>query len=114
MARILCVDDEPHVASLQCLLLAAEGHCATPVWTVFDALDELRSKRYDLVITRWRLCDGGGDVIVATAKALAPAPAVVVSGHIQDGGKLDEPPADLYLKRVIDPDELVAIVHRIL
>lgn len=114
MARILCVDDEPHVVNFRCQVLNEQGHRATPAWTVSDAIDLLKRARYDVVITGWRLCDGSGSAIVSAAKALVPAPAVVVSGYIADGPNPPGQVADVYFNKVIEPDELQAIIRRVL
>ena len=114
MARILCVDDEPHVVNFRCQVLNEQGHSATPAWTVADAIDRLKNSRYDVVITGWRLCDGSGKAIVSAAKALVPAPVVIVSGYIADGPNSPEQIADVYFDKVIEPDELPAIIRRVL
>jgi DNA-binding response OmpR family regulator len=114
MARILCVDDEPHVVNLRCQVLSEQGHRATPAWTVADAIDCLRRARYDVVITGWRLCDGSGKAIVSAAKALVPAPMVVVSGYAGDGVGSCDQAADVYFNKVIEPDELQAIIRHVL
>ena len=114
MARILCVDDEPHVVNFRCQVLNDQGHSATPAWTVADAIDRLKHARYDVVITGWRLCDGSGKTIVCAAKALVPAPVVIVSGYVADGPGCSDRAADIYFDKVIEPDELLAIIRRVL
>lgn len=114
MARILCVDDEPHVVNFRCQVLNELGHRATSAWTVAEAIDHLKNARYDVVITGWRLCDGSGKTIVSAAKALVPAPVVIVSGYVADGQNPPEHVADAYFDKVIEPDELLAIIRRML
>ena len=41
MAKILCVDDEPHVVTLKCAILEAAGHQVTPSTSARDAIDKL-------------------------------------------------------------------------
>ena len=48
MARILCVDDEPHVVTLKCAILEAAGHTVTASTSARDAMDKLQNNTYGL------------------------------------------------------------------
>ncbi len=43
MARILCVDDEPHVVTLKCAILESAGHTVTASTSARDAMEKLQS-----------------------------------------------------------------------
>ena len=60
MARILCVDDEPHVVTLKCAILEQAGHTVTASTSARDAIDKLQNNVYDAVVTDWRLGDANG------------------------------------------------------
>jgi two-component system response regulator HydG len=114
MARILCVDDEPHVVTLKCAILEQAGHTVTASTSAHDAIDKLRQGAYDAVVTDWRLGDADGRVVVEAAKRNASTPVVVVSGYVAEAFQAAEPLADLYLEKPVNPEELVTIVNELL
>src|SRR6266851_9206720 len=81
MARILCVDDEPHVVTLKCAILEAAGHIVTAATSAQDAISKLQHNAYDAVVTDWRLGDANGRAVVQAAKDHSSMPVVVVSGY---------------------------------
>ena len=113
MARILCVDDEPSVLTLKCSILEAEGHEVAAALSARDALEKLRLRPYDLVITDWRLGDASGQTVVEAAKARPGTPVIVVSGFLAEVGNA-RPAADLYLEKPLHPKRLVEAVNRLL
>jgi DNA-binding response OmpR family regulator len=114
MAKILCVDDEPHVVNLKCAILEAAGHEATPATSAQDAIEKLEHNTYDAVVTDWRLGDANGRSIVQAAKSHSTMPVVVVSGYVAEAFQAAEPLADLYLEKPVNPEELVTIVNELL
>ena len=114
MARILCVDDEPHVVTLKCAILEAAGHEVTASTSAHDAINKLQHNEYDAVVTDWRLGDNNGRVVVQAAKNHATLPVVVVSGYVAEAFQAAEPLADLYLEKPVNPEELVTIVNELL
>ena len=114
MARILCVDDEPHVVTLKCAILEAAGHTATASTSARDAMEKLKHNTYDAVVTDWRLGDASGRLVVEAAKSHSRMPVVVVSGYVAEAFQAAEPLADLYLEKPVNPEELVTIVNELL
>jgi two-component system response regulator HydG len=114
MARILCVDDEPHVVTLKCRILEAAGHTVTAASSAQDAVAKLQNNSYDAVVTDWRLGDADGRTVVQAAKSHSTVPVVVVSGYVTEAFQAAEPLADLYLEKPVNPDELVTIVNELL
>jgi len=114
MAKILCVDDEPHVVTLKCAILEAAGHEATPSTSARDAMEKINRNHYDAIVTDWRLGDNSGRAIVQAAKNHAAMPVVVVSGYVAEAFQAAEPLADLYLEKPVNPEELVTIVNELL
>src|SRR5579859_5492460 len=114
MAKILCVDDEPHVVTLKCAILEAAGHNVTASTSAKDAIDKLKHDNYDAVVTDWRLGDANGRAVLEAAKDHANVPVVVVSGYVNDAFQAAEPLADLYLEKPVNPEELVTIVNELL
>jgi len=113
MARILCVDDEPHVVTLKCAILEQAGHTATASTSARDAINKIEHTAFDAVVTDWRLGDGDGRGVVAAAKKHSAMPVVVVSGYVAEAFQT-EPLADLYLEKPVNPEELVTIVNELL
>jgi len=114
MAKILCVDDEPHVVTLKCAILEAAGHTVTASTSARDAIDKLEKSTYDAVVTDWRLGDANGRAVVQAAKGHSSMPVVVVSGYVAEAFQAAEPLADLYLEKPVNPEELVTIVNELL
>ena len=114
MAKILCVDDEPHVVTLKCAILEAAGHNVTASTSAKDAIEKLSQDSYDAVVTDWRLGDANGRAVVQAAKAHTSLPVVVVSGYVAEAFQAAEPLADLYLEKPVNPEELVTIVNELL
>ena len=114
MAKILCVDDEPHVVTLKCAILEAAGHEVTPANSAREAIEKLQHQVYDAVVTDWRLGDANGRAVVQAAKSNSTVPVVVVSGYVAEAFQAAEPLADLYLEKPVNPEELVTIVNELL
>jgi DNA-binding response OmpR family regulator len=114
MAKILCVDDEPHVVTLKCAILEAAGHTVTAATSAQDAIAKLQHNAYDAVVTDWRLGDANGRSVVQAAKDHSSMPVVVVSGYVAEAFQAAEPLADLYLEKPVNPEELVTIVNELL
>jgi DNA-binding response OmpR family regulator len=114
MARILCVDDEPHVVRLKCAILEQAGHEVTSATSAQQAIQLMTTNEYDAVVTDWRLGDENGRAIVQVAKTHSTMPVVVVSGYVAEAYQSAEPLADLYLEKPVNPEELVTIVNELL
>jgi two-component system response regulator HydG len=114
MAKILCVDDEPHVVTLKCAILEQAGHKVTVSTSARDAVSKLQNTAFDAVVTDWRLGDSDGRPVVAAAKRQSSMPVVVVSGYVAEAFQAPEPLADLYLEKPVNPEELVTIVNKLL
>lgn len=114
MARILCIDDEPHVVALKCAILESAGHVVTAATSAQEAIEKLKTETYDAVVTDWRLGDANGRAVVQAAKSHSTMPVVVVSGYVAEAFQAAEPLADLYLEKPVNPEELVTIVNELL
>lgn len=110
MAKILCVDDEPHAARLKCIILETAGHSATPATSLQEAVALLESSSFDLVVTDWRLGKASGRDVVVAARKLTDAPVVVLSGYVNEAFQAPDPLADYYLEKPVNPEELIAVV----
>ena len=102
MARILCIDDEPHVVKLKCAILEQAGHEVTPATSAREAIEMMDANEYDAIVTDWRLGDGNGRSVVQAAKNHSTMPVVVVSGYVAEAYQSAEPLADLYLEKPVE------------
>jgi CheY-like chemotaxis protein len=111
MAKILCVDDEPHAARLKCIILETAGHTATPATSACEAIALLEAGTYDLVVTDWRLGEANGRDVLVAARKLADTPVVIISGYVNEAFQAPDPLADYYLEKPVNPEELISVVN---
>jgi CheY-like chemotaxis protein len=80
--RILVVDDEVSVLELLGRLCAREGHEVTLTKTAREALGELRTHAFDLLLKDLLLPDLDGLALVRRARAMQPdIMPIVITGH---------------------------------
>ena len=85
-ARILLVEDESDVAAALSRVLERDGHHVVTATSVGGALDALRDEAFDLVVADLMLPGGSGREVIARARALRPAPPVlVITGVAAEG-----------------------------
>lgn len=116
MARLLIVEDEPHIASGLRFNLEAEGHDVTVADRGEAALDALadRARDLDCVILDVMLPGMDGFEVAATARArgcLTPILMLTARGRAEDVLRGFEAGADDYLPKPFDLAILVARVN---
>ncbi len=80
--RILVVDDEKPILELLGRLCTREGHETTLTGTAGEALAELRTHAFDLLLTDLCLPDLDGLALVRRARAMQPdIMPIVITGH---------------------------------
>ena len=77
MARILVVDDEPHMRRILATNLQQDGHAVFEAGGVEEARKQLASGEYDAVITDQKMPDGTGLDVLRLAQQDDPTVAVV-------------------------------------
>ncbi len=78
MARVLVVDDEPKLGKLTAEMLELDAHEVMRVGSGRQALVELASRPWDVVITDLRMPEVDGLAVLAAARALPRPPEVVL------------------------------------
>jgi two-component system response regulator HydG len=78
VARILVADDEPKLGTLIGEMLERDGHAVVRAAGGRQALVELASRDFDLVLTDLRMPEVDGFTVLREARARAPSPEVVV------------------------------------
>ena len=119
MALIIIADDDPIVAELAREVLEAEGYVVGLAPDGCAAFDAIRAKRPDLVLLDCGMPEMTGlDVLrlMRASPALQDIPVIMFTGR---RGKQDVQVAyfsgvDAYIKKPIDPDELLFLVEDIL
>ena len=118
-AKILIVDDEPSVLLTVTAILQQEGYEADAAPNGTAALEWIRSRYYDLVITDINMPDINGLELVSFVKtnpAYRRIPLVIVSteGSERDRDKGMSLGADAYVVKPFDPEQLRRIAQDLL
>lgn len=92
-ARILCVDDDPHINELNQIVLTRAGYEVVIAESPTDALERFGSGAFDLVVTDLFSSQSSDAEFIGKLRKLAPSmPIIVVTGN-------DSPPPEI-LKQV--------------
>lgn len=114
MVKILIVEDDEFLADLMQDCLSASGFDVKGVLTGGDALKELGSDRFDVVLLDWQLPDMEGlDVLKQYRQSNGAAKVVMLTG--MRGRKDDgmESGADRFLMKPFKIDEILKTVNEI-
>jgi CheY-like chemotaxis protein len=114
LARILCVDDNPHLNEVNQAVLVGAGYEVCLAGSSTDALHQLSTATFDLIITDLFLPDTNPADYLATLKLVAPGtPILLVSGE-------QDPPAEIlkqvdgFIAKAYQPKVLKEAVQRLL
>ena len=116
MARILVVDDEPKLAKLVTEMLERDGHAVVRAVGGRQALVELASRPFDLVLTDLRMAEVDGLAVLKAARDLAlPAEVVVMTafGTAQSAVEAMKAGAADYVLKPFSIDEIRLRVRRL-
>jgi DNA-binding response OmpR family regulator len=117
MAKILIVEDDPHLSSLIRNLLIAERHVAETAVDGNDALGMLKMFKYDLVVLDWMLPGMTGNTICQEYRdrgGAAPILMLTSKSSIEEKEAGLDSGADDYLTKPFDPRELLARIRALL
>ena len=115
--HILIVEDEPPLAEALRLLLGQAGYDTTRCRTGEDALTQLASRTFDLVLLDVMLPDMEGyRVCHHIRKSPGHTPVIMLTARDRLADKLTglELGADLYLTKPFEPEELIAQIRALL
>ena len=116
MARILLVDDEPKLGKLLGEMLEREGHAVTRVSGGRQALVELHTRQFDLVLTDLRMPEMDGLAVLREARARKPPVEVILMtafGTADSAVEAMKAGAADYLLKPFAMDELRLRVRRL-
>jgi DNA-binding response OmpR family regulator len=116
-ARLLIVDDEPHIRMALVEILSLEGYFTEEAYSGTEALELLRRKPYDLMVLDLNLPGMGGVEVMEEALRLNPNLLIIIlTGH----GSLESAIAAVkskaadYLLKPTDAHTLVNAINRAL
>lgn len=114
---ILVVEDDSLMRDFLCETLKRKGYTVQGVRDGRSALDKIKRKRYDLIITDLRMPDIGGMKVLEAARRTAPDTDVVVVtayGTISGAVKAMKKGAYDYITKPISVDQIELVVEKVL
>ena len=88
-ARILCVDDDPHINELNEIVLTRAGYEVVIAKSPAEAIEQFKVGAFDLVVTDLFSSQSSDAEFIGKLRKLAPSmPIIVVSGN-------DSPPPEI-------------------
>ena len=115
--KILVVDDTPFVAEHLKLLLEEDGYDVETLGDARQALERLRTRQYQLLITDYRMPElSGMDLIAAVRREGLPCGVVLLTayGDIDLVRSVMKAGADDFITKPYEPDRLCLVVARTL
>jgi DNA-binding NtrC family response regulator len=115
--KVLVVDDEAVVVNSIRKILARKGFAVEEAFTCKDALAQVFSHNYDLVLLDMKMSDGNGMDVLQRIKAKRPdLRVVIVTGYasIDTAVEAIQKGASDYMPKPFTPDELYTVTNRVL
>jgi DNA-binding NtrC family response regulator len=114
--RVLVVDDDASGRSLLSILLMHEGYDVFEAGDGLEAVDELRKRHFDMVISDYHMPRFDGMQLLAICRLLWPETAVVmVSGEDSDWTELAiRGGAHAWVKKPYERTELITLVRQMI
>ncbi len=115
MARLLIIDDEGDIRYLYATELEEDGHDVTTACNSSEALEKIRSQRYDLVVLDIKLDQESGlDLLQEIGRVKPDIPVILCSAYSSYKDDFSSWLADAYIVKSSNLDELKQEVRRIL
>jgi len=117
MPQVLIVDDEPSILSVLGTLLRAQSHEVTPVRSAEAAMETLRQKSFDLMISDIRMGSMDGMQLLREVRRSNPGMAVIMLtafGTVETAVEAMKEGAFDYVTKPFKVDELLITVQRAL
>ncbi len=115
--KVLVVDDEAIVVHSIRKILSRKGFAVEEAFTCKDAMAQVFTNNYDLVLLDMRMSDGNGMDVLQRIKAKRPElRVVIVTGYasIDTAVEAIRNGASDYMAKPFTPDELYSITNRVL
>ncbi|MGD0200786.1 MAG: response regulator transcription factor [Bryobacteraceae bacterium] len=112
-ARILIVDDEPQIRRVMRTTLAAQGYIVADARSGEEALEKLRTERFDLVLLDLNMPGMGGLAACRAIRADPDIPIIILSVRDAEKDKVQalDAGADDYVSKPFGIEELLARIR---
>ncbi|MGD0014013.1 MAG: response regulator transcription factor [Bryobacteraceae bacterium] len=112
-ARILIVDDEPQIRRVMRTTLAAQGYIVADARSGEEALEKLRTERFDLVLLDLNMPGMGGLAACRVIRADRDIPIIILSVRDAEKDKVQalDAGADDYVSKPFGMQELLARIR---
>jgi signal transduction histidine kinase/CheY-like chemotaxis protein len=119
MQRVLIVDDAPELLLLLRKLVARMGYQVEVAGGAIQALEILKAKPVDLLLTDWSMPEMNGGELIAAMKEreqLRDIPIIVLTGHDTDNERnaAENVGCDRFLVKPVMRDELQRVISQLL
>ena len=117
MKTILIVDDDPDMRKLTNIVLSKEGYAILEAEDGSIALDLIKTKTPDLVISDVMMENVNGFMLYELLRddpVTKNIPMIFVTGEAQRAGAWDSNPSVLYLEKPIQVQQLLDAVKKVL
>lgn len=113
MRNILIIEDNRDVNSLLAQVINEAGYSTKSLYDGLDAVTEVKSKEYDLILLDIMLPYKSGDMILKDIREFSNVPVIIISAKDMVGTKVDllRSGADDYITKPFDIDELIARIE---
>ncbi len=115
MAKVLIVDDQEKQRKILADILAAKKHLIFEASGVDNALDRIREKRPEVVLTDLKMPGKGGLKLVEKISQLIPSPEVIVMtafSTVETAVKAIRLGAYDYLAKPLEPEEVLFLIEK--
>lgn len=110
---ILCVDDETIPRTLRKLILEKQGYEVIVATSAMEALEILKTSRFDLVLTDQMMPGMSGTDLTKRIKSATPRmPVIIISG--MNELPLDSHHADRFISKIEGPEALFRGIAEVL
>jgi two-component system chemotaxis response regulator CheY len=119
MAHVLAVDDSVSLRKLIAVTLASAGHEVVEANNGADALNALKGRKFDLILTDLNMPVMDGLTFIQKVRVIAAyqfTPILVLTTEMDSGKKLQakQSGASGWLVKPFDPERLLATIRKVL
>ena len=111
--RVLVVDDDKNARDLLSLLLERSGYSVHCAGDGLEALHEMKKRRFDAVLTDYRMPRLDGLKLLLLSRIVWPAtPVIIVSGESSDQAELAvERGATAWIQKPYEPGQVLRLLR---
>ena len=114
--QVLIVDDDPDARDMVAALLGTVGATVRSASTVADAMEELRARRFTVIVSDIAMPGEDGYVLIRQARAMGistPAVALTAYGAEDDKHRTLAAGYQVHLSKPVDPRDIIAVLAKL-